>query len=132
MENYNNNIIYDEDDVEVKFEEKQEIVEESKYETTTYRNKNIPTSNFFQTAFSKKYLVITLSSLSILLTLFFKFLLVCGVYNHAFLGVWFFLCAGLTGTALILNILYYVKTKKVEFNVSTILTLISLIGLLII
>lgn len=133
MQNYDDRIIYDdEEDIEVKYEQKNEENEIRKFEAVNYSNKNIATNNFFQIIFSKKYLALTLASLSILLILFLKFLLVCGVTSKAFMGIWYFICASLSGTALILNILNYVKNKKVDFNVSTILTLISLLSLLII
>lgn len=137
MQNYDNNYYDDriivDDEVEVKFEQKQqEENEQRKYEAINYSNKNIATNNFFQTAFSKKFLALTLASLSIILTMFFKFLLICGVTSKAFMGIWFFICASLSVSALILNILFYIKNKKVDFNVSTILTLISLLGLILI
>lgn len=136
MQNFDNNYYDDriivDDEVEVKFEQKQEENEQRKYEAINYSNKNITTNNFFQTAFSRKFLALTLASLSIILTMFFKFLLICGVTSKAFMGIWFFICASLGVSALILNILFYVKNKKVDFNVSTILTLISLLGLILI
>lgn len=133
MQNYDDKIIYDDDEaIEIKYEQKNQDNELKKFEAVNYSNRNIATNNFFQTIFSKKYLALTLASLSILLILFFKFLLVCGVTNRAFMGIWFFICASLTGTALVLNILNYVKNKRVDFNVSTILTLISLLSLFII
>ena len=131
MENYDDRIILDEE-IEVEYNKKNEANEIRKYDVVNYSNQNVRTKNFFEIAFSKKYLAVTLVTMSLLLTLFLKFLLVCGVTSTGFLGIWFFICAGLTGTSLVLNILSYVKNKKVEFNVSTILTILSLVVLFLI
>lgn len=131
MDNYDDKIIID-DEVEVKFEQKPVDNEIRKAEVVNYSNSNVRTENVFQILFSKKYLALTLASLSILLVLFLKFLVICGVSSHAFLGIWFFICMGLSGAALILNLIYYAKNKKVDFNVSTIITILSLICLFLI
>ena len=131
MENFDDRIVIDEE-IEVKYEKKDEEKEMRKMEFLNYSNQNVRTINFFQIVFSKKYLAVTLVSLSLLLTLFLKFLIVCGVHSRAFIGIWYFICASLTGTSLVLNIIAYVKNKKVDFNVSTILTFLSLLILFII
>lgn len=131
MQNYDDRIVLDEE-LEVEYQQPSIVNEPTKFEATNYSNRNVATNNFFEIAFSKKYLALTLASLSILFTLFFKFLIVCGVTSSAFMGIWFFINASLSGTSLVLNILSYIKTRKVEFNVSTILMLISLLGLLLI
>jgi len=131
MENFDDRIVLDEE-IEVKYEKKDESNEIRKMETLNYSNQNIRTNNFFQIIFSRKYLAVTLVSLSLLLTLFLRFLIICGVTNRAFIGIWFFLCAALTGTSLILNIISYTKLKKIDFNVSTILTILSLLFLFLI
>ena len=131
MQNLDDRIILDEE-VEVKYEEKPLVAAQQKEETVNYSNKNIYTTNIFGTLFSKKYIALTLSSLAIILTLFMKFIMVCGATSLAFYGIWFFLCAGCSATALILNIISYAKNKKVDFNVSTIITILSLLFLFLI
>lgn len=131
MENFDDRIIIDEE-IEVKYDQKEHENEIRKMESLNYSNHNIRTNNFFEIIFSKKFLAVTLVTISLLLTLFLKFLLVCGVTNRAFMGICFFICAGLTGTSLVLNIISFAKNKKIDFNVSTILTLLSLIILFLI
>ena len=131
MQNYDDRIIVD-DEVEIKYEQKLEDNNERKEDVIAYSNKNIATQNVFQILFSKKYLALTLSTLSILCTLFLKFMFACGVTSNVFYGIWFFLCAGLAGTALVINVVSYAKNKKVEYNVSTIITLIALFALFVI
>lgn len=130
MDNFDDRIILD-DEVEVKYEEAK-ANEERRTDIVTYSNRNLSRNNFFSLAFSKKFLALTFSSLSILMTLFMKFLMICGVSSLAFFGLWFFMCAGLTGAALVINVINYTKNKKVEFNVSTIITILSLIVLFLV
>lgn len=130
MENFDDRIIIDEE-IEVKYEKKDEENEIRKIESLNYSNHNVRTNNFFEIIFSKKFLAVTLVSISLLLTLFLKFLIVCGVSSRAFIGIWFFICSGLTGTSLVLNIISYAKNRRIDFNVSTILTFLSLLILFI-
>jgi len=131
MENFDDRIIIDEE-IEVQYDKKEQENETRKMETLNYSNKNVRTNNLFEIIFSKKYLAVTLVSISLLMTLFLKFLIVCGVTSRAFIGIWFFICGALTGASLVLNIISYAKNKKVDFNVSTILTVLSLITLFLI
>ena len=131
MENFDDNrIIYD-DDIEVKFDENKKI-EEEKVEINSFSNKNVSTNSFFSVAFSKKFVSLTLSSCAIILTLFMKFLIICGAQSKAFLGLWFFICATLSTISLIFNLVHFAIVKKFEFNVSSIINIISLLFLFLI
>ena len=100
-------------------------------ENRAYSNANVRTSGV-GAIFQKKYIAILLSTLSIVMTLFMKFLIVCGATSKAFLGIWFFLCAGIAATSLILTVINSVKAKKLNFNVSSIITFLALIALFLI
>lgn len=127
MENYDDKMIVD-DEVEFKYNDqnRQNQQEQERINVTTYSNQNVRQSSFFSVIFSKKFIALTISTLSIIMTFFLKFLRICGVYNAAFNAIWFFLCAGLSISALILNIVGFTKTKKFDFNVSSVLTILSL------
>ena len=129
MTNYDDRIILD-DDVEVEYQKNDN--EERKSEAISYSNKNVNTNNFFSIAFSKKYIALTLSTISIIFALFMRFFMVCGVTSRAFFGILFFITASLCVTSLIINIINFAKNKKVELNVSSIITFLSLILLFLI
>ena len=131
MENYDDRIVIDEE-IEVEYNNTDRENENRKMEVMNYSNQNVRTNNLLEIIFSKKYLAVTLCAISLILTLFLKFLIVCGVTSRAFIGIWFFICSALTGTSLVLNIIYFAKNKKVDFNVSTILTILSLVTLFLI
>lgn len=130
MTSYDDRIILD-DDVEVEYQ-KNNNNEERKLDAVSYSNRNVSTNNFFGLAFSKKYLALTFATISIIMALFMRFLLLCGVTSRAFFGIWFFVCAGLCVTSLIMNIINFAKNKKVDLNVSSIITFLSLILLFLI
>lgn len=130
MENYDDKIIID-DEVEFKYEADKKPIQAERVDVTTYSNQNVRPYSFFGTIFSKKYIALTLATMSIILTLFMKFLVICGATSRAFYGIWFFLCGGLSVSALILNIINFAKNKKFEFNVSSILTILSIVFLML-
>lgn len=130
MTNYDDRIILD-DDIEVEYQRNDQN-EERKSEALSYSNKNVSTQSFFSLAFSKKYIALTLATISIILALFMKFLMCCGVTSRAFYGIWFFLTAGLCTASLLMNIINFAKNKKVDLNVSSIITFLSLLFLFLI
>lgn len=134
--NLDDKIIID-DDVEVKYqqqtsnEEKQNNNNNDNYRNV-YTNNNINKVNYFSLAFSKKYIALTFSTISILLVLFMKFIGLCGVRSLAFFGIWFLLSASLAGVALVLNIINFAKNKKIDFNVSSIISFLAILALLLV
>lgn len=132
MMNYNDRIILD-DDVEIEYQERNNSSNNENVNTyTSYSNNNVNTNNFFSRIFSKKYLALTLATMSVFMTVFMEFLIICGVKSHAFLGIWFFISAGLCLAALTMNIINFAKNKKVDLNVSSIISFISLFLLFLI
>lgn len=123
--NLDDKIIID-DDVEIKYNENGNINQQTS-QNNNYSNKNIQKSNFFQMAFSKRYLALTLATISIIFSIFMRFLAYCGVYSRAFFGIWFFLTASFAGIAFIMNIINFAKNKKVDFNVSSIISFLAII-----
>lgn len=127
MGNYDDRIILD-DEVEVEFQEGTNNVNND----VSYSNKNVSTSNFFSLAFSKKYLALTFATISVFMSVFLQFLLICGVTSRALLGIWFFLSASFCLASLTINIINFAKNKKIELNVSSIISFISLFLLFLI
>ncbi|MGN1208603.1 MAG: hypothetical protein ACI4TI_03945 [Christensenellales bacterium] len=121
------------DDVEVKCKDAN-INQNSNYsaQQNVYTNSNIQKTNVLSLAFSKKYLALSLSTISILLALFMKFLTHCGVFSRVFYGIWFFLTASLAGTAFVLNIINFAKNKKIDFNVSSVISFLAIIILFLV
>ena len=116
------------DDVEIKYDQNLNQQEPS----IQYSNNNIQKSNTFNILFSKKYLALTTATISIILALFMKFLFFCGVSSPVFFGIWFFLCAGFATISLIINVVNFAKNKKIDLNVSSILTFLAILILFLI
>lgn len=127
--NLDDKIIID-DDVEIKYDEN--INHQEQKQNFNYSNNNIQKSSTLSILFSKKYLALTTATISIVLALFMKFLAFCGVASHAFFGIWFFLCAGFATTSLIINVVNFAKNKKIDLNVSSILTFLAILILFLI
>ena len=128
--NFDDKIIVD-DDVEVKYEvnANQNQNQNQQPQNNSYTNNNIRTESFLSLAFSKKYIALTLSTISIILTMFLRFIKYCSVTSLAFYAIWFFLSAGLVATSLIINVINFAKNKKLDFNVSSIITLVAILVL---
>lgn len=117
------------DEVEVKLNSTEN--EKRTKEVISYSNANIVHYNFFDVIFSKKFLSLTFSVLSLFFLLFMKFMVVCGVTSRAFHGIFFFISAGLALTSTVLNVVKFAKNKKIEFDVATILNLIVVVFLIL-
>jgi len=117
------------DNVEIKIENTQNSIR--KEEAISYSNTNVNTYNFFDIIFSKKFLPLTLSIISLILLFFMKFLAICGVVSPAFYGIFFFLSAGIALTATILIVIKFVKNKKIEFDIPVFFNILSLIFLIL-
>ncbi len=129
--NLDDKIIVD-DEVEIKYDENANSNSTNQAQNYNYSNTNIRKSNFFSIAFSKRYVALTLATLSVLFSLFMKFLMCCGVISFAFYGIWFFISASFAGVSLVMNIVNYAKNKKVDFNVSSIICFLAIIILFLI
>ena len=127
--NLDDKIIID-DEVEIKYDENLNHQEQN--QNTNYSNNNIQKLSTLNILFSKKYLALTTATISIVLTLFLKFLIVCGATSRVFFGIWFFLCAGFATVPLIMNVINFAKNKKVDLNVSSILTFLAILILFLI
>lgn len=128
--NFDDKIIVD-DDVEIKYNENANQNQQSQKINYSYTNNNIRKESFLRLAFSKRYIALTLSTISIVLSLFLRFIKYCGVTSYAFFAIWFFMSASLASTSLIFNVLNFAKNKKIDFNVSTIITLVSIFVLVL-
>lgn len=120
------------DDVEVKLDEKIKTQELRKEESINYSNQNVNKYNFFDVIFSKKFMPLTFSIISIIFLTFMKFIAICGAHSAAFFAIFFFIGAGFSIAGLILNTIKYVKNKKIEFDVPTFINILSLIFLVVI
>ena len=125
-DNYNDNFILD-DDVEVEYSQRNS----QEPRINNYSNQNVNTYNFFERAFSKKFLALTLATISIILSIFTKFLAICGVTSTVLFGIIFFLYATICIISLVSNNLNFAKIKKVELNVSSVITFVALLILVI-
>lgn len=121
------NMLDDEVEVSVNSAEK----ENRTSEVISYSNANIVHYNFFDVIFSKKFLSLTFSVISLFLLFFMKFMAVCGVVSRAFHGIFFFLSASFALTSTILNVIKFARNKKIEFDVATIFNLIVLVFLIL-
>lgn len=121
------NVLDDDVEVSVKSAEK----ETRTSDVISYSNANIVHYNFFDVIFSKKFLSITFSIIALFLTLFIKFMAICGVTSRAFHGIFFFIAAGFAFTGTIMNLVKFAKNKKIEFDVATIINIVTLVFLIL-
>jgi len=116
------------DEVEVEYSQ-QNLNEQH---NSSYSNRNVNTYNFFEKAFSKKFLALTFATISIILTLFTKFLAICGATSAVLYAILFFINATLCTISLVSNIIVFAKNKKIDLNVSSVITFVALLLLILI
>lgn len=126
-DNYDDKFILDDN---VEYEYSQQNLNEQRI-SNNYSNQNVNTYNFFERAFSKKFLALTLATISIILSIFTKFLAICGVTSTVLFGIIFFFNATICIISLVSNILNFAKIKKIELNVSSVITFVALLILVI-